>query len=675
MSLQFLFFGHPYDPTSDAFFDELPSGIKITGISKKTLKRNYSDIDLDDFLHIAHEGFMRFSEDNFDSMIFNFIDCFITDNHHNIRKSKLENIYSIAKKKGPKYLNRLALSYIPPYEIEIQEHFESTGSKRNLKWTDCLTDRSLSVKDIVESNFDAILSRPNEYEDLSEKEKDIFNMIALFFHRDPLPNHSMSELIDIITMFRAKKTRQNALIKAWSLARSIDIVEIFFSFYAFYKDDIDLSLHPFLNQELLEIFSGTLVNRGQEELDFFSEIKSSISFSRVEGYVENESKIDAILKSRAYLKNDDNFPEISSLISYLQGAIDHNLSDPDSFFTEEISHLIEGIPRLSTNDEVITIDKISVLTQHIDDFFTKSYFSGKITGFSIKARRELKTSLESLEKEAHDLGKSPLSNMKRLQQISDKFNELNEEKNKGDAIVIKIYSETIEKFNKAIIEFNKPESGEIKEITPPSINKVKDKCADLVLENETLGLEVLSIKEELHDAKEKLYQKEQCLNQMKNGGSTKTDSVITLDDVHEIMINPTVSSAVKMVQSVNKTIELSSKAKSSMDSLTEFKRHDMLIHKLGILSSPEFLKTFSEQGSQACFTLLTNNELSFREPKSIKAKQIRHIKFDDGVTRDCKSHLKICSTTHEQYMLRIFFTIEDGRVYIGNISKWMDCDA
>jgi hypothetical protein len=113
----------------------------------------------------------------------------------------------------------------------------------------------------------------------------------------------------------------------------------------------------------------------------------------------------------------------------------------------------------------------------------------------------------------------------------------------------------------------------------------------------------------------------------------------------------------------------SSTAWKSMSNNKSFKRLGMFYRKLNTLLSAKFISDYKASGSTGAFKHFTKTELAFNESDTTMATMgdTRRFKFEDGVTRTCEYHLRLGTSGSKQYMLRVYFTIEDGVVYIGDI--------
>lgn len=117
-------------------------------------------------------------------------------------------------------------------------------------------------------------------------------------------------------------------------------------------------------------------------------------------------------------------------------------------------------------------------------------------------------------------------------------------------------------------------------------------------------------------------------------------------------------------------IEISKDAITGANEIRQFTRWEDAIKKLHTLCSVPFLTAFSQKGSQAAFAFFTKKELSFQESETTlnNKSTSRFFRFDDG-EKQCKMHLRFGINNTEQAMLRIYFTIENGKVFIGSITR------
>lgn len=108
----------------------------------------------------------------------------------------------------------------------------------------------------------------------------------------------------------------------------------------------------------------------------------------------------------------------------------------------------------------------------------------------------------------------------------------------------------------------------------------------------------------------------------------------------------------------------------SLKNNTHFLRLGTLYSKLRVLMSPGFLHGFNQHGAQFAFKHFTTKELAFNESQTTMSTKgnTRSFVFSDGLSRVCDSHLRVGNNGNKQHMLRIYFAIENGHLYIGEIT-------
>ncbi len=663
MNPYFYFLGYPFNPASDTYFEELPSAIKVTGKLKKIMKSNYNSSTLEEFTSMTVEALFSYYE-TVDTSTCLTIDFTHEDVDMQRQQEFMEKLYILAKKSHKKGIHRFTLAYLPPYNDALDEYFTEHNSRRHPKWVSSLF--SDSVDDMISHNnlvsamtsSEDILNLLNGIE-LTSPEKDSFRKIESYQDKsNPASPLSSLFIVKAICYARNKETYPKAVKLLWILARKDSSVELLTSFYQDYKHIFSESLFPYLNLHNLNSMAAKLVFK-KEDL----EKEKLFDFAEQVVYLAGElPNIENIFLLRKLINDESNFPSVYSLLLNVQSKI-KSLSDsiintphlPESIYKDVKSMPIIDL-NLANNESGILINDIQGIVEgYVDLDMLVTYLIEEQPFMSIG------NNLNTLNEEALHLGKKPLDNLDRLQEISLEVEQFEGVLERKSAKVVRLFSSPCIELSKRITDFNVQSIDATGETTAEQLSLAKK---DLIVSKK----EVATLRGELH-------QKEKLINTLKTNQRPSFNSCdgIRISDVQGVLNSPSIDGVIRLINKENKTITLSQKAKNELPKLTLFTKFDLLLQKLGILSSPSFIETYSNKGSSACFSMLTNKELAFQESKTVKSRNERSFKFPDGKTRDCKAHLKICSSTKEQYQLRIYFKIEDNHLFIGMITKHLDC--
>lgn len=680
--------GHPYNPASNEYFEELPSSVKSTGTLKKIIKNNYNKLTEDDFTSYIAESTLKMIGDT-DPSNFLYIKFDDSEIDTELYRSELRRLYSLAKKTHPKGVNRLVLSYLPPYTDIIDEYYSDNGFKLTPKWLSPMMKQGENAEEF-NKRVGLILNEDDSVQDgipyeleksdgsdkaklkeqiLTDKEIEVVREICLFMDSDSMEYGMIARffLAKAIRFARNEKTYNKALELIWTLARKESDVEIIIIFYRHYKKIITKKRFPFLHIANIKLMSDKLENYKRNGLDIFSGRKLTKLSDDVESTITGTSNIESILDAREKLNKVSNYPSKTNLMNY---AKEKFISIKDRYLKNENTpgEIVTQIKRISIvePENNLNFDNYNGLLSLLSNLDAISHYTTK-TIFS----RNLVQEKNKLNSKAVLLGKSPLDNIVELQEISEKVKLLTETIDEATSKAIDMFISVFEDLEKSISKLN------IEDNQALEVSKPKESTTNV--NNEKLDIhehEVDNLKSELSGLKSKLHNKELMVKGMEDNLRHNLQPIkctISTSELSELLSSPSVDLVVDAVNKINGTIVLSPKAKQEMSNLTLFLKHDLLMQKLGILTSQKFINAYTTKGSSACFEFMTNKELSFQESKTVKGRNDRQFKFSDGKTRDCKAHLKICSNTKEQYQLRIYFKIEANKVYIGMITKHLDC--
>jgi hypothetical protein len=664
--------GHPYNPVSDEYFESLPSAIKVTGMMKKTIKNNYNSLTENEVVDAIAGTFISFISD-IDSDKYLYIDFDGDDIDPDEYKNKIRKLYSIAKKAHPKGVNRLVLSYLPPYQDTIDEYYSESKGNLTPKWLNPIADEDISEglnkgmgTGLILNPVDAI-NDVAPY-DLTEMENVNLKKMMFFVDNEGIESQLFAKMFlsKAIMLAREKETFTRAINLVWCTARKESTVEIFLSFYSYYKDIFIKEDLPFIHFNSLETMTEKLTCERYRQLNVLDERKVGGLLDKISNISTDSKSIGSIFQIRRMISNDDNFPSQKNLIKYIHEMIHHLFSqykEKDNM-PEEVIELIDNMPELNINHiENSSVTLFNSLSEFLNILSSLRAATVYIIDKKLSENKPIGCA-NTLHEEAIYLGKDPLGNLDRLQEISKEIEDIKIQEKEDNEDIITIFKPFYFELCDKIKSFNLQDS-----------SKEKNEKDDLHYIVKNLKKELLTCKVDTDELKKSLHNKESVIRALESNNkqlSKPTTSNVTINDLSSLLSSPSVAGVISIINKMHGTIVLSPKAKQELSNLTMFCKHDLLTQKLGILSSEKFINEYMTKGSAACFSFFTNKELSFQESKTVKGKNERSFKFSDGKTRDCKAHLKICSNTKEQYQLRIYFKLEDNKVYIGMVTKHLD---
>lgn len=683
MNPYFYLLGHPYNPVSNDYFEPLPSGAKVTGFHKKIIKTNYNSMDKEDFLNFIYGSLMKMLEDE-DSGNLLYIDFDYDQIDNDEFKRSLSEKYDFAKKLN-KGVGKLVLSYLPPYQDVIDEYHINSNGKITPKWflplhressfengeaisIGVAVDKTMSLEDGMP--FEPNEENPTDDDFLTEQEKRIFKAILLFFEsRDTQYNLFAKFFVSkAIKYTRDEKDFKKAAELIWCLARKEDSPEIFLMFYSYYKEVFTAKRFPYLHLQNIKDMASRLFDNDNDNgmLSTVDNRKISSVIEKINSITEEGNHIQSIFRINQLLSNTENLPSGDKFIRFIQNQIDDSFSPimKNENLHSDIKILIEALPRLNKRIKFDGNTSLFKMLLPLVNFIPRLSSVCILTDKKTKEFINELTEKDSLNEEAKELGKDPLANIDRLKEISDIMNDISESEKLFQHKIEEAISDSIEILAREIDNFNNSHNVDSSETHEDS---------DLQKQVLSLSKEINEVKKENTSLKEKVHNKEQIIQASKKKAQQTIKTIVSYEDLSSLISNTNVESIVNILNKMHGTIILSGKARQEIKSLKNFQKHDLLIQKLGILSSPDFISSYMSKGSSECFNYLTNKELSFQESKTVKDRNERTFIFDDGKSRDCKAHLKICSSTKEQHQLRIYFKIENNKIYIGMITKHLDC--
>ena len=676
--------GTPYDPTLDVNWQEIPPSF-LKGF-KAIYNENYRALD----------SFML--DEIVTNVVFNILSSSLAgcDLARHVNQKKLKDFYmkstyhsfKIKSKKANRFLKRALI----PYDSLMLKAIDKNPN--NL-----ILDKVFKIdklKDLIHKT-QHLFEKGLEFSPTAV----MLNKLALksFYDGEPIPRNISSrikliglddlstELVSrILTLIENKIELQSSITALWTISKLLDNDLLFFIAYAKNEDRFNKSDFPFLNFEILNAYDIILHTRDDEanSPSIINTMFSGVFMNAFIGICNSNLKMDEkIAKIKSELKNDCynelGKPDFGLVIDEcIEKHIELLRALPLPPFLEIKNDVYQSYQDKSQAfiDSLLLINKedhdyetciaiMDVITNPFNSL--KPTLSEKLNEF-----RACENSLAGLKVEATALGENPLDNIESLIKLKDRKKHLEDEMENIKVAASNAIEECIvdlESKTKAILDNLQPRKSEV--------DKIKGKLQE----------EVKTLEAELEDAYYEIEQQKQKvakLNAQVNHGSN-----IAHENSHTVPfdscgINTVVSSILEdkceletifsLVDKFNPgKMVFSKKAKKSLKGIKHFQNYSSLFNKLNTLVSDEFTTAYTTKGSVEAFNFLSRNELSFQESESVKSKNIRSYHFEDYGTLDCKAHLKIGINNLEQHMLRIYFTIQQGKVLIGEVTRHLKC--
>lgn len=275
--------------------------------------------------------------------------------------------------------------------------------------------------------------------------------------------------------------------------------------------------------------------------------------------------------------------------------------------------------------------------------------------------RVLQEKIDNIESEAKTLGQDPLNNALKLGEMKAKHDDYQSQLTS----LMDDIKERSEQFLNDIVTSADKYLTTLQGIVEPEVE------SEAVVPLSQLQ----RVEADLHDERMRRNELEEKL-QRANATTTPPPVTAAAVDNHAIIThvtdyarNASLYTAFTLLEAMHSDVVISPSAWRAIKDNKVFTRHDQVLELMNTLLSDDFLSTYQTQGSQACFALIPNKRLSFSESETVDNANLRNYEFSDGKTRTCNAHLRFGISNDAATMLRIYFTIEDGAVYIGDVTK------
>lgn len=674
--------GTPFEPSLDANWEEVPMLFlrRYDSKFKSIYNRNYR----------ASKGYLleEIKEDLVDRVLGGSIgDAKLSSN---INAIELQNFYSrviksnlkIQSKKANRYFKRELIPYeaimyelldTKPSELISDKVFKIGNLKSLLLNTQNLfkDGLKLSCKGVLLARM--VLSNDNQIDGIQNK-------YYLRIKAAGLESFGQEAISRVITLIENKIQLKNSILALWTISRMLNDERLFMAVYATHKDAFDKSAYPFLNFTILDAAESAYNEIGPDGVTPMEDRFNHVFLSAVSSiYNSNMSTPDKVANLKLEITkecyDDLGKPDISAMVKQnsegydkVKASLSSILGDTNPTYKSFIKQGRDFVNNLSLLNSVQPDYAACVnISERVNNTFMGlvEFLEENTTEFIANEK-----SILALNSEAKLLGEDPLNNLDKLFELKLELQH-GEEKQKSlrDTVpnVVGSHLVYITATTEALLNL-------LQSLQGKEVNLKHGHAARLEDEVKTLEAELESAYYEIGHQKQKITN----LNAKLSHTNREVEAPAPVDLSPEILsILENKNDIATIFAVVNKLnpgkMLLSSKAPKSIKAIKQFKNFALLFNKLSILVSDDFTTAYSTEGSVKAFSFLSRNELAFQESESVKKKKIRSYKFDDYGELDCKAHIKVGIDNSEQHMLRVYFTIQHGKVLIGEVTRHLPC--
>lgn len=674
--------GTPFEPSLDANWEEVPMLFlrRYDSKFKSIYNRNYR----------ANKEYLleEIKEDLVDRVLGGSIgDAKLSSN---INAIELQNFYSRVIKSNLKIQSKKANRYFKreliPYEAIMYELLDTKPSQLisdnvfkigNLKSLLLNTQNlfkdglKLSCKGVLLAKM--VLSNDNQIDGIQNK-------YYLRIKAAGLESFGQEAISRVITLIENKIQLKNSILALWTISRMLNDERLFMAVYATHKDSFDKSAYPFLNFTILDAAESAYNEIGADGVTPMEDRFNHVFLSAVSSiYNSNMSTPDKVANLKLEINkecyDDLGKPDIGAMVKQnsegydkVKASLSSILGDTNPTYKSFIKQGRDFVNNLSLLNSVQPDYATCVnISERVNNTFMGlvEFLEENTTEFIANEK-----SILALNSEAKLLGEDPLNNLDKLFELKVELQH-GEEKQKSlrDKVpnVVGSHLVYITATTEALLNL-------LQSVQGKEVNLKYGHAARLEDEVKALEAELESAYYEIGHQKQKIT----TLNAKLSHTNREVEAPEPVDLSPEILsILENKSDIATIFTVVNKLnpgkMLLSSKAIKSIKTIKQFKNFALLFNKLSILVSDDFTTAYSTEGSVKAFSFLSRNELAFQESESVKKKKIRSYKFDDYGELDCKAHIKVGIDNSEQHMLRVYFTIQNGKVLIGEVTRHLPC--
>lgn len=664
-------YGHPFNPVEDRYFTEPSRAGRLTGELKKAANKSYCDFSDEDnlsmILSLVSSG-RNYTLNAFgNSLSMNGIDYSLFKDDH---ERQIKRLSKLPKKKKNRY-------FLSSDDLYLEAVKKSFSGKKNIFDFEMIVSpvEEYSKKVFKINDFrsrDEAFPVLEKYLNKIKIESDYLSKIAFMskvsagFISSQLSTSFFSMLID--SCYSDLENNRNvlpAISAMWSISRLYSNPDIFYLFYHCFKEKFKIEELPFLKFSVLNFVDSVILEDG-----FLESYYAKIINGTIKHYLDTKGDVDAHIAISMLFENKGAFPDrlknnikvLKEINEMLMESLDYAMffdKDKHEQFLKELKgvELPDGMSMDINQVESLRKEiKLKIGNIISDIEATKGDPTVEID--------EIHSRLKEIDRDSIVFAKDPLTNIEKLKILAEekalkenKLKLLLSENSKEADRILSRFKEVFD-FYQSEIYRRVSDKSEIK-----SISEMLDMS---LAETELLNEELKSKEKECLLLKEKN-------NELKRNISSCSGNNLTYNyELADLILKinsgkASVPEVILAVSELNRdTVALRSGLIESMES--NFTKTEHLFKKLLLLTSKKFLKTYNEDGSEACFSLFTKTELSFQETKATQNKHSRKFEIA-GKEYNCKAHLKIGADNTEQNMLRIYFAVDKEKIVIGEVTK------
>ena len=665
-------YGYPFDPTLDANFTTVSKSGRLKGELKKASTGNFSKYTESEVLmFIANmvNGSKNYSFHVFSQKIF------LSELNLNSLEQDHCRHLEILRKFNAKRKNRYFLASDDLYLEAVKESFNGKRTKFDFELTNsglvAYSKKVLGISDFKnrEDVFPLLEKKAGKTKfNRADVEKAAFMMkVALGLFSSQMSDAYISTVLDMSLHDLERGLHiEDAVHCLWSISAIYSVPEIFFLAYHLFSDIFTKNKFPFLKFEILNFIDKILSDDDFLER-WYAFIMNEAMLSQIrknESY-EAYSNISMLFEHKAAFADKKKnsikvIREINEIISESIHFISFFDKAKSQAFFEKVSRV--EIPEHSFMDAGLANSLKKEMTLKLGRIIANA---DKIEGDPEKKVSDLEGKIKELSDKSFELGKDPLKNIDKLNELSKRVSSLNHELSEVHKRHSKAADELIGQFTEVMTYYQS------------EIHRRADEKSDFKSISELLDIsmdETAKLSSMLDDKEKENLVLVEKIKEMNRQSQVDKEKVFGNVHLSELMIKVTSGTAtivdiVRAVSIINDgNILIRDGLLEELARNTEFTRLDVLFKKLLTLTSNQFINEYSENGSIGCFKLFTKTELSFQETKATQSKHSRVYSIG-GSEYNCKAHLKIGSDNTEQNMLRIYFAINKEKVIIGDIVK------
>jgi hypothetical protein len=680
MFANYFAFGFPFNPVDSKNFTEISSVVRTTGLIKKLIKSKTPIFDVVAAKETPYQNMIESS----DNILFlgNEVPTNTLDEEL-FSADMLRHVEMLESAGDNRVFNRYMLVNTDSYISCVQEQsflkntFTPSRGQIIYRNIGSFAKKRAGVDDIFDEKGtnDILDNMRSDYPHKSERAKRLSFLIKLYgncFSSDDLKQKCLVTLADLAIEDLENKTNVSDAVKyLWALSVYFTQPELFYIIYQEYKPLITVEEFPWLYFSALDRMIDFVKEKGglswcladavcfevSEVLknEYFDDKRVHASLCEIFSF--DGAFVNQLDTSVAMIKDIQAYTEeLYALIS----KMDESVADELKKQVYDLLPKPEAVKPTELKDLwIILLNNIQTIEKDCEKVIA-----------DLPDTKGIEKSIQKHESEAMALAKAPLDNIARLTELA----AMKEKDVTSLAEVSSIKSAEAEPAKNKYIEAIKRFAEDYAKIAAAQKDNLSEKeLLDVVIE------EVNELEGQVRDLRGQLHSKTELASKLQNQvEKLQSSSFSVCGDVElsGLMLKihngrATVHEVMQAVLMINgDSMVISQSLMDDIEKQNGFERSEVLFKKILLLTSQQFADTYSEKGSNGCFSLFTKTELAFRESSGTQSSYPRVFNVD-GQDYDCKAHLKIGKDNTAQNMLRVYFAVDGGKVIIGNVERHM----